>query len=252
MIGNKSMHSKDELTPSVIIADPRLFMRGCLACWLNEIGRGFQPFVAADAVQAVKESDPPTPRAVILSASSCPAGRAWLKEQAAGLRHAAPDAPVVLIRDESDMAAGQELALSLGCQAFIPMSSSLEVAFAALQLVFAGGRYFPNFVAAGLSRVIARGGLPQPRAPRRSDLTPREQAVCELLSEGLPNKLIGRKLGMSVSTVKIHVHHILEKLNVSNRTEVAIRISADTPSIALESAKPPPRMPGEIIDHEVA
>jgi DNA-binding NarL/FixJ family response regulator len=245
------MHSKAALGPAVIIADPRLFMRGCLACWLNEIGRDIQLLVAADAVRAVKENDVPTPRAVVLSASSCPEGRAWLKEQAAGLRDAAPNAPTVLILDERDAAAGQELALSLGAQALIPMSSSLEIAFAALQLVIVGGRYFPHFVATGLSRAFARDGPQQPRAFRRSDLTPREQAVCDLLSEGLPNKLIGRKLGMSLSTVKIHVHHILEKLNVRNRTEVAIRITADSPSIVLDGVKPTPPMSREIIAHEV-
>jgi DNA-binding NarL/FixJ family response regulator len=234
------MRSEVEAGSPIVIADPRLFMRGCLACWLSQSGRDFELRVAADAVKVVTQGEAPIPRAVVLSAPLFPEGITWLKEQAAGLRQIAPDLPIALIIDESESAAGQELALSLGFQAFIPMSSSLAVAAAALELVIVGGRYFPHLVAAGISKENGTGRPLKLCAPWRPDLTPREQAVCELLSEGLPNKLIGRKLGMALSTVKLHVHHILEKMNVRNRTEVALRVSADLPSIALESAEPPP------------
>jgi DNA-binding NarL/FixJ family response regulator len=42
----------------------------------------------------------------------------------------------------------------------------------------------------------------------------------------VPNKDIGDRLGMSLSSVKGHVHHIIRKLNVRNRTEVALAVSA--------------------------
>ena len=219
------MHNNAELRsnwPPVIVADPRSFMLGCLACWLDRFGNGFQPVMTADAVAALDKKSAPGPGAVILSASSRPKGRAWLDEQTAGLREAIPEVPIVAILDEADTAAGQETALALGLQGFIPMSSSLEIAAAALRLVIAGGRYYPYVAATAPWRPIAKGAPSQPRPPGKLPLTPREQAVFGLLSEGLPNKLIARQLGMALSTVKIHVHHILAKLNVQNRTEVAI------------------------------
>jgi DNA-binding NarL/FixJ family response regulator len=217
------MHDNVELRsnwPPVIVADPRSFMRGCLGCWLKEFGNGFQPVIVADAVAAIDQKSAPGPGAVILSASSRPKGRAWLEEQTAGLRDVVPEVPIVAILDEPDLAAGQETALALGLQGFIPMSSSLEIAAAALRLVIVGGRYYPQVAATASGQ--ANGAASQPRPAGKLPLTPREQAVFDLLSAGLPNKLIARQLGMALSTVKIHVHHILAKLNVQNRTEVAI------------------------------
>ena len=54
-------------------------------------------------------------------------------------------------------------------------------------------------------------------------LTPRESEVLELLAEGLPNKSIARRLGISDQTVKFHVSSICGKLGASNRTE-AVRL----------------------------
>src|SRR6202051_2799497 len=108
----------------VIVAVSRFFMTGCLFCSLKKYGRGFQSFVTADAVEAVAERSASLPRAVILSASSRPEGRAWLVEQATGLLDAVPAVPIIVILDEVDLAAGQETALTLGAQGFIPMSSS--------------------------------------------------------------------------------------------------------------------------------
>jgi DNA-binding NarL/FixJ family response regulator len=212
----------DANLPQVIVADSRSFMRGCLTCWLNRFGSGFQSFGTADAVEAVAEENASRPRAVILSASSRPEGRAWLVEQAMGVSNAVPAIPIIVILDESDLLTGQETALSLGAKGFIPMSSSPEIAIAALRLVIAGGRYYPHYIAAGPWRPISMAGPSPLHPPENALLTPREQAVFKLLSEGLPNKLIARNLGLALSTVKIHVHHILGKLNVQNRTEVAI------------------------------
>src|SRR5262245_61225645 len=50
-------------------------------------------------------------------------------------------------------------------------------------------------------------------------LTPREIEVLQLLAEGLPNKAIGDRLGISDQTVKFHVASICGKLGASNRTE---------------------------------
>ena len=54
-------------------------------------------------------------------------------------------------------------------------------------------------------------------------LTPREQEVLKLLAEGLPNKVIAQRLGISEHTVKFHVNAILGKLGAQSRTEAVTR-----------------------------
>ena len=63
-------------------------------------------------------------------------------------------------------------------------------------------------------------------------LTPREVQVLELLAEGLANKTIADRLGISDQTVKFHVAAILGKLGVANRTE-AVRAAARRGLIAM-------------------
>jgi DNA-binding NarL/FixJ family response regulator len=53
-------------------------------------------------------------------------------------------------------------------------------------------------------------------------LTPREQRVLDLLAEGLANKQIARRLGISDKTVKNHVTAVLAKLGVADRTSAAL------------------------------
>ena len=65
----------------------------------------------------------------------------------------------------------------------------------------------------------ARGpDVDQPAEP----LTPRELEVLQLLADGLPNKTIAARLGISEHTVKFHVNAILGKLGVQSRTEAVI------------------------------
>lgn len=52
-------------------------------------------------------------------------------------------------------------------------------------------------------------------------LTDRERQIMRLVSEGLSNKQIGRRLNTADGTVKVHLHHIFQKLEISNRTELA-------------------------------
>jgi DNA-binding NarL/FixJ family response regulator len=58
---------------------------------------------------------------------------------------------------------------------------------------------------------------------RVEELTPRELEVLRLMAEGLPNKTIAIRLGISEHTVKFHVNAILGKLGVSSRTEAVVR-----------------------------
>jgi DNA-binding NarL/FixJ family response regulator len=53
------------------------------------------------------------------------------------------------------------------------------------------------------------------------ELSPREREVLELVRQGATNKEIADQLFISVGTVKNHIHHILEKLHLANRTQIA-------------------------------
>lgn len=60
------------------------------------------------------------------------------------------------------------------------------------------------------------------KGPDISSLTPRERQIIKLIASGLPNKLIARKLSITEGTVKVHVKHLLKKLNLRSRVEVAV------------------------------
>ena len=52
-------------------------------------------------------------------------------------------------------------------------------------------------------------------------LTDRERQIMRLVSEGLSNKEIGRRLNIADGTIKVHLHHVYQKLEISNRTVLA-------------------------------
>lgn len=52
-------------------------------------------------------------------------------------------------------------------------------------------------------------------------LTDRERQIMRLVSEGLSNKEIGRRLNIADGTIKVHLHHIFQKLDIGNRTVLA-------------------------------
>jgi DNA-binding NarL/FixJ family response regulator len=64
---------------------------------------------------------------------------------------------------------------------------------------------------------------PSNETARRTRLSKRERAVLTAIADGLSNKEIARRLGISVHTVKFHVASILEKLEVDTRTEAVIK-----------------------------
>jgi DNA-binding NarL/FixJ family response regulator len=63
-------------------------------------------------------------------------------------------------------------------------------------------------------------------------LTPREKEVLQLLAQGLPNKQIAQRIGISENTIKYHISSIYSKLGASNRTE-AVRLGAHRGIIVL-------------------
>jgi len=55
-----------------------------------------------------------------------------------------------------------------------------------------------------------------------TQLTPRERDILKHIAQGLPNKMIARRLDITESTVKVHVKHLLKKMKLKSRVEAAV------------------------------
>lgn len=153
-------------------------------------------------------------------------------EHVARLRSAAPHVPVIVLSGSEDVDLMRAL-MDLGVLGFIPKAYSPDVMLSAIRLVLAGGIYIPPLL---LSSAQAQGWQPGDAKPTtaaaaahahsldglRRLLTERQIDVMRLLSQGKPNKLIARDLGISEGTVKIHLAAIFRALNVRNRVEAVV------------------------------
>jgi DNA-binding NarL/FixJ family response regulator len=84
------------------------------------------------------------------------------------------------------------------------------------------GRTMPAQQAVDLAMAVASGGAPgDPERPQQVPLTPRERQVAALVASGRTNRQIGRALGISEKTAEVHLHHVMSKLDVRSRAEVA-------------------------------
>ena len=109
-------------------------------------------------------------------------------------------------------------AIRKGARGFISTSASFDVAVGATHVVRAGGSSVPETCLATLSAArddVAEG------ARRPCDFTPRQVAVLKRLRQGKANRAIAQELDMSESRVKAHVRNLMQKLNATNRTQVA-------------------------------
>ncbi|MCW8828082.1 MAG: two-component system response regulator NarL [Gammaproteobacteria bacterium] len=61
-----------------------------------------------------------------------------------------------------------------------------------------------------------------PGSAEQAELTERETQILALIAQGLSNKMIARKLDITEGTVKVHVKHLLKKLNLRSRVEAAV------------------------------
>ncbi len=75
-----------------------------------------------------------------------------------------------------------------------------------------------------LTEILKNALLEPPGKKTTSDaaLTEREHEILECLADGLNNKTIARKLGISDTTVKVHIKNLLRKLNLTSRLEAAV------------------------------
>ena len=118
---------------------------------------------------------------------------------------------VTMVDDDEAVAT----ALRIGARGYVLKGAAQEEVLAALRTVADGGAVVGKGVAA---RVLDAG-----RKRYDADLSPREAEVLALLAEGVDNAGIARELGISVKTVQNHVSNVLAKLQVTDRTQAALR-----------------------------
>lgn len=120
-----------------------------------------------------------------------------------------------------------------GFAGYVARNASIDSLCTTLGEIVEGRLTCPPEIAGCLLRALFRkeSGSAPPESDSDPNLTKRESEVLELLGQGLSNKEIGEKLCLSVATVKHHVHHILEKLNLQRRAQ-AMRRVRDAPWLA--------------------
>jgi DNA-binding NarL/FixJ family response regulator len=111
--------------------------------------------------------------------------------------------------------------LDCGASGFIPKSQPVDCIRDAIRKILKGEVWLPADV--DLASVPA--GETTELVSRMSTLTPQQVRVLMMLGEGLLNKQIAFKLGVSEATIKAHVSAILQKLGVDSRTQAVIAIS---------------------------
>jgi DNA-binding NarL/FixJ family response regulator len=215
--------------PGVVVIHQRAFFRDCFVRCLEASYKNQDIFAFSSFAEWRNATEPaaPPPAVVVVfldsSRASCSGDLSFLD--------AATGTPVVVVSDLDDASFVVNV-MKHGVRGYIPTSLPLNVAVEAVRLVQAGGTFVPPCALehdwSRRDGVTKAGEL----------LTERQMKVAEALCQGMANKQIAYALQMSEHTVKIHLRHIMRKLNARNRTEVAILANAIFNGWTLRSAAP--------------
>jgi two-component system, NarL family, nitrate/nitrite response regulator NarL len=118
-----------------------------------------------------------------------------------------------------------------GFSGYVARNASVDELCQALSDVIVGRLACTAEISGSLLRALFRMDNDTRLANLNEALTRREGEVLQLIGRGLSNKEIARELSLSVATVKHHVHHVLEKLQLPRRAQ-AMRRVRETPWIA--------------------
>ena len=120
-------------------------------------------------------------------------------------------------------------AMRLGCSGVVYKHTSIDLILKSIRRVHAGEIWLDS---ATIAAIIRRLAVPEPAyaaAPmrtslpeHRAQLSTRERQITMLITRGLKNKDIARKMLITEQTVKNHIHNIFEKLGVGDRLELAL------------------------------
>jgi DNA-binding NarL/FixJ family response regulator len=111
-------------------------------------------------------------------------------------------------------------ALKAGAAGYLLKEASKDEILTAVRHVISGESLLhPELLLQLLNRMASA----QSSTPLAVQLTPREREVLRLVALGLTNREIARALGLTSSTAKTHVEHVIAKLGVSDRTQAAVK-----------------------------
>ncbi|KVR41985.1 response regulator transcription factor [Burkholderia multivorans] len=134
----------------------------------------------------------------------------------AALARARPALQIIVLSSSEDPR-DVRAAFAHGALGYVPKSASPHTLLSAIVMVLNGERYVPP--------LLLDDGAPYtiepPRQAAGAPLTPRQIEVLRYLAEGVPNKVIADRLGLSEKTVKAHITAIFRTLHVLNRTQAA-------------------------------
>jgi len=213
----------------LVVDDHTLFRRGLTALLsreplFNVVGD------AADAGEALRRAQELRPDLILLD-NHLPGVRGV--DALPALREAAPSARILMLtvsEDEQDLAD----ALKAGAAGYLLKTVEGDTLAAAIHRVMRGESVVADEMTSKLVAAFkgASTGMPTAapaveEAPAVTvslldDLSPRERDILRGIARGASNKEIGRELGIAETTVKIHVQHVLRKLDVSSRVQAAV------------------------------
>jgi DNA-binding NarL/FixJ family response regulator len=217
----------------ILIADDhRLIVEG-VKLKLAELEPGTEFVIAMDMAELREAIHSPEASSLALALVDLAMPGVQGSEHLAEVIEHLPHVPVIVLSGSEDPVMMKGL-LAMGVQGFIPKAYSPDVMLSAVRLVMSGGMYVPPMLlqdrgdnTATASTVTPSAAPQTPSADSleerlRKLLTERQIDVLRLLSQGKPNKLIARDLGISEGTVKIHLAAIFRALNVRNRVEAVV------------------------------
>jgi DNA-binding NarL/FixJ family response regulator len=205
----------------VLIVDDDALVRSALAMMLDgtdgirvvgEAGDGFEVTAALDAHPAdVVLMDLRMPRVDGIAATARVRAR--------------PDPPEVVVLTTFDADEGVLRALRAGASGFLLKDTPPPELVAAVLKVAAGDPILSPRITRRLMERAAEGSSSREKARRAlAELSEREREVAAAVGRGNSNGEIASALHMGVATVKAHVSHILLKLGLDNRTQIALLV----------------------------
>lgn len=126
----------------------------------------------------------------------------------------------VVMLTVSDDATDLVAALRSGADGYLLKEMDPEMLCGKLGQVVAGNVILSDRLMQLLAHSMREVNMPRP--PDEAGLTEQERRILDLIAQGMSNKQIAREIGISDGTVKVHVKHLLRKLNLHSRLEAAV------------------------------